>query len=154
VRRGDAEAQEHRTGTPSTRTVLVAGDDLDLVDDLRRSLPPGEYRLETAGGADQAAGRAQKKDIAVVVVALARPRDWAGVAAVRRADTQVPIVTVTSSDSLEGQRMIRREGVFFHFVKPLAPDDMRVVIDSAARVRQAAPHGLHRAKGRPSSETD
>jgi len=113
------------------KIVLLADNDSELVDSLIQELVSEGYTVETAQRLGDILEKVVKQRISLMVINLAIFPDCEIISAVKKIDKNIPIITIIDNDSLDIQKKVRQEGVFFYFVKPFTIEDMIIVINSA-----------------------
>jgi two-component system response regulator GlrR len=118
-------------------TVLIVENDMEMVELLSDKLVTDGYEVETARHLTEVLEKTVMSRASVVVLDLELPgADGCDmIATIKRFNGNVPIVTITSDDSIETEKRIREQGVFFYFVKSFAAEDMVTVINSAISCR-------------------
>jgi len=76
-------------------------------------------------------------DLALCVIGVSREdeEDLEFLPCLNQVDPWLPVIVVNDRDSLETQRKVRSHRVFYYLVEPLDRDEVRAVIDAAARER-------------------
>lgn len=128
-------ARRRRPGLPSARVLVLSqrppGVELAAVlDELGFQ---AEWSDSGAGVVCEAAGG----DLAMCVISVSRQSetDLEYLPCLNQVDPWLPVIVVNDRDSLETQRKVRCHRVFFYLVEPLARDEVRGIIDAAARER-------------------
>jgi len=110
----DTEWKEH------IRTLKDSGIDIELV--------PAQV------SPDEVASRARHDNTVVVVDMSADPaRGMQTISTCRRLTEQAPVVVVTNDSSVKLSQRIRRSGVFYLAVPPVAPEEMLHILQDAFR---------------------
>jgi DNA-binding NtrC family response regulator len=76
-------------------------------------------------------------DLSLCIVGVDRQsaEDLEYLPCLNQVDPWLPVIVINNLDSLETQRMIRSHRVFYYLIEPLDRDEVRAVIDAAARER-------------------
>ena len=76
-------------------------------------------------------------DFALCVIGVTRQseEDLGFLPCLNQVDPLLPVIVVNDRDSLDTQRRVRSHRVFYYLVEPLDRDEVRAVIDAAARER-------------------
>ena len=128
-------ARRRRPGLPSARVLVLAqrppGEELSAaLDDLGFQ---SEWTDSGAGAVCEAAAG----DLALCIISVDHQNegDLDYLSCLNQVDPWLPVIVVNDCDSLETQRRIRSHRVFYYMVEPLNSDEVRAVIDAAARER-------------------
>jgi DNA-binding NtrC family response regulator len=92
-----------------------------------------EWTDSGAGAICEAAGA----DLALCVIGVSHEseEDLDFLPCLNQVDPWLPVIVVNDRDSLETQRKVRSNRVFYYLVGPFDRDEVREVIDAAARER-------------------
>jgi len=128
-------ARRRRPGLPSARVLVLSqrtpGTELSTVlDELGFQ---AEWTDSGAGAICEAAGA----DLALCVIGVSHESeaDLEFLPCLNQVDPWLPVIVVNDCDSLATQRKVRSNRVFYYLVEPLDRDQLREVIDAAARER-------------------
>jgi DNA-binding NtrC family response regulator len=100
---------------------------------LTAELSEEGYNVETIHGLNELLEKTVTSQISLIIVnieAIGIP-GWDIISMIKKFNNSIPTIIVTEDDSIETERKIRQEGVFFYFVKPFLIEDMKAVIKSA-----------------------
>ena len=114
-------------------TILIVDNDMEMRQCLSAELAKEGYNVETAQQLGEVLEKALISRTSLIVVNLQTP-DIPGcetISMIKKFNNSIPIITITNDDSIEMERKIREEGVFFYFVKSFTIEDMKTVIHSA-----------------------
>lgn len=112
-------------------TVLIGDNNIEFRKSLTAELSKEGYKVETAQRMGDILEILLGERISLIVMNLQAFPNYEVISMIRKINKKIPIVTVTDDDSIDTERKVRQEGVFFYFVKPLTLKDMKVVINSA-----------------------
>lgn len=56
---------------------------------------------------------------------------------INKIDSRLPIIAITGDNSLETERKIRKEKIFYYFLKPVDSEEMRAVLRDAVMKHKA-----------------
>lgn len=125
------------------RSVLISNGDFELKSYLFDLLSAEGYRVETAKNCFDAIQQVLTERPDVVVMGI----DHEGISALEairvmnKIDIDLPIIAMTHDPSLEMEKKVRREKIFYYIVKPIDREEMK------AAVRDALLKSCHRKKG-------
>ena len=124
------------------RHVLVADDQRDVVEALRRRLEPEGMTMEAASGPNEALKRARESGIDAALIELNYTRDATCgregldlLARLHELDSTLPVVVMTSWASIENAVEAMRRGASDYFEKPC--DNQRLVESLRTHIRIA-----------------
>jgi two-component system response regulator HupR/HoxA len=125
--------------------VLLVDDEVRSLDAMRRTLEE-DFRIVTAGSADEARERMQRGEVAVILCDQRMP-GTSGVMFLREARERWPdtvrIVISGYTDSEDIIAGINDAGIFQYILKPWVPDHLRDTVRNAAEARTLQ-QGVHR----------
>jgi DNA-binding NtrC family response regulator len=128
-------ARRRRPGLPSARVLVLSqhspGDELaGALDELGFQT---EWTDSGAGAICEAAGA----DLALCVIGVSNEseEDLDFLPCLNQVDPWLPVIVVNDCDSLETQRKVRSNRVFYYLVGPFDRAEVREVIDAAAKQR-------------------
>ena len=115
------------------KTILLIDNDMEMRQCLSTELAKERYNVEIAQQLGEVLEKTVISRISLIVVNLQTPDipPCETISMIKRFYNSVPIITITDDDSIEMEKRIREEGVFFYFVKPFTTNDMKTVINSA-----------------------
>lgn len=113
------------------KSVLIVDNNSEFVDSLIQELVLVGHNVETAQRLGDILEKVVKQHISLLIINLEIFPDCEIITAVKKVDKNIPIITIIDNDSLDIQKKVRQEGIFFYFVKPFTIDDMVIVINSA-----------------------
>ena len=128
-------ARRRRPGLPSARVLVLSrrSPGIELATALDELGFQAEWTDSGAGAICEAAAR----DLALCVIGVDRQNegDLDYLACLNQVDPWLPVIVVNDCDSIETQRKVRSHRVFYYLVEPLDTEEVRAVIDAAARER-------------------
>jgi sulfhydrogenase subunit beta (sulfur reductase) len=131
------------------RKVLVAEDEMDLLNGLRKSLSKEGYNVDTAEDGLQAVQRIEGADYDIVIADLKMPR-MDGMELLRRTRQVSPrtvFIIMTGYGSVESALEAMKLGAFDYIPKPFSTKQLSAVVEKAIRTREVArpvPATVHR----------
>ena len=147
---GDGREERPVTGDPVR--VLVAEDDGEMLDLIRRVLTDEGYAVLTAGDGQEALARLDDGEFDIVLTDVRMP-GADGVAVLRRAMTRKlhqPVILMTAFGSISSAVEAMREGAFHYLAKPFDLDDLLGIVSSAAtQIRQLRESSLNELESDP-----
>lgn len=128
-------ARRRSPGLPSARVLVLSRD--SPVKELALALDDLGFQTEWTDSGAGAVCEAAAGDLALCVIALSRrgEDDLEYLPCLNQIDPWLPVIVMNDCDSLATQRKVRSHRVFFYLVEPLDRDEVRAVIDAAARER-------------------
>jgi len=120
------------------KTVLIVDNDMEMRQRLSTALAKEGYNVETAQQLGEVLEKTLISRTSLIVVNLQTPNipGCDTISMIKKFNSSMPIITITDDDSIETERRVRQEGVFFYFVKPFATEDMKIVINSAIGTKE------------------
>jgi len=128
-------ARRRRPGLPSARVLVLSRQSPGI--ELSIALDDLGFQTEWTDSGAGAICEAAAGDLALCVIDVSRQSegDLDYLSCLNQVDPWLPVIVVNDLDSLEMQRKIRSHRVFYYLVQPLDGDEVRAVIDAAARER-------------------
>ena len=128
-------ARRRRPGLPSARVLVLARNSPGL--ELTSALDELGFQAEWTDSGAGAVCEAAAGDLALCVIGVDQQSEGGldYLSCLNQVDPWLPVIVVNDLDSLETQRKIRSHRVFYYLVEPLDGDEVRAVIDAAARER-------------------
>ena len=154
IRQGGSmgDGREGRPVTGGPVRVLVAEDDGEMLDLIRRVLSDEGYAVLTAGDGQEALARLDDGEFDIVLTDVRMP-GADGVAVLRRAMTRhlhQPVILMTAFGSISSAVEAMREGAFHYLAKPFDLDDLLGIVSSAAtQIRQLRESNLGELESDP-----
>lgn len=115
--------------------ILVCNSDRPLSQYLVNLLSEEGHRVEVTQKGSDAIQKILSKKFKAVILGM----DIEGmsgvevISIVNKIDTTLPIIAIATDDSLEAERRVRSEKIFYYFIKPINGKEMRAVIRDAIR---------------------
>lgn len=122
--------------SPSFPHILVADDDPEILRLLETILSTDGYRVTAARWGNDAYQRLQKNDFALLLLDLKLP-DLDGFAILermRREQPDLPVVVITSSQSVRDAVCAMKQGALDYVQKPFDVEELRITIQNALEV--------------------
>lgn len=113
------------------KVILVVDSDADSNGLLAAKLDKDGYQVETVQRVGDILEKVLTSQVSLIVMNLQVIPDCEVIPMIRKINKNIPIITVTDDDSIEMEKRVRQEGVFFYFVKPFTIEDMKTAIKSA-----------------------
>ena len=128
-------ARRRRPGLPSARVLVLS--QRAPGEELAAALDELGFQAEWTDSGAGAVCEAAAGEIALCVIGVDRQSegDLDYLSCLNQVDPWLPVIVVNDRDSLETQRKVRSHRVFYYLVEPLERDEVRAVIDAAARER-------------------
>ena len=128
-------ARRRRPGLPSARVLVLSR--LTPGAEMAAALDDLGFQTEWTDSGAGAVCEAAAGDLALCVIGVSRlgEEDLEYLPCLNQVDPGLPVIVVNDCDSLETQRKVRSHRVFYYLVEPLERDEVRAVIDAAARER-------------------
>lgn len=128
-------ARRRRPGLPSARVLVLSQQSPGA--ELAAALDELGFQAEWTDSGAVAVCEAAAGDVALCVIGLSREseEDLEYLPCLNQVDPWLPVIVVNDRDSIETQRKVRSHRVFYYLVEPLDRDEVRAVIDAAARER-------------------
>lgn len=115
--------------------ILICSSNPELNDFLCDLLTGEGYEVEATPGAKEGIERILSKRFRVAIVGL-EIQGMSGlemISIIHKIDTNIPVITISKDDSLETERLVRQERVFYYFLEPVNGDEMRAVVKDALK---------------------
>ena len=116
-------------------TILIADRDDEVKKSLLTLFAKEGYRVK---GAKLASGVIQKVqngeiDILMMGIEIAGMKGYEIIPIIKRVNPELPIIIMSADPSLEMAKKIREEEVFFYAMKPLDPEEIKLVVRCALK---------------------
>ena len=118
------------------QTIVIIDSDQDFIRDFSAQFELEGLCVEQALRVGDLLEKLINQQVVLIIANIELNTDCDVVGSVRKLDKDVPIITITANDSLEVQKKVRQEGIFFYFVKPFTIEDMSIVAHSAIDSRK------------------
>jgi len=115
--------------------ILVCNADNPLNQYLAKLISEEGHRVEVTQRGSEAIQKILGKRFKAVILGM-DIEGMSGVEAIsiiNKIDTNLPIIVIASDDSLEAERRVRSEKIFYYFIKPINGKEMREVVRHAIR---------------------
>jgi DNA-binding NtrC family response regulator len=128
-------ARRRRPGLPSARVLVLSQQSPGIA--LSGALDELGFQTEWTDSGAGAICEAAGADLALCVIGVSHEseEDLDFLPCLNQVDPWLPVIVVNDRDSLETQRKVRSNRVFYYLVGPFDRDEVREVIDAAARER-------------------
>jgi len=132
---GAQRARRRRSGLPSARVLVLSERSPGM--ELTGTLDELGFQTEWTDSGPGAVCEAAAGDFALCVIAVGcqGEDELEYLPCLNQVDPLLPVIVVNDFDSLETQRKVRSHRVFYYLVEPVNRDEVRAVIDAAARER-------------------
>jgi len=132
---GAQRARRRRQGLPSARVLVLSRRTPGK--ELTTALEDLGFQAEWTDSGPGAICEAASGDLALCLIGVGPESedDLEYLPCLNQIDPWLPVIVVNDCDSIETQRKVRSHRVFYYLVEPLALDEVRAVIDAAARER-------------------
>lgn len=117
----------------SNINILICNVHSVIIHSLINLLSVEGYKVDVANHEHDAIQKILRKKYRAFIIGL-NMEDISGVKIIqiiKTIDANLPIITITEKDSIETQRMARMERIFYYFVEPIDPEEMKAVVKSA-----------------------
>ncbi|MFQ5852073.1 MAG: response regulator [Candidatus Binatia bacterium] len=113
--------------------ILICNSDKRLNRYLRRVLTEEGYEVEATFDVMDAIHRILTRRYRTLILELSTDGmdEIEALPIINKIDGQLPIVTVTDDESLETQRIARREKIFYYLIKPIDSKEIIEVVKAA-----------------------
>lgn len=131
--------------------ILILDDDIESYGVLIHEIKRQGYRVELVSDPEILYSRMRADEIDTVIIGI-ETRNLANEAmeiirAVKRIDALLPVIMISSDDSIETAAYIREKGVFYYTLRPIDTVEVLCAIENAVNWRDR-----HRSTGSRSSE--
>jgi len=116
------------------KTVLIADTNEEDQEYLSIALAGEGYKIETARASSEMIQKLQNNsDIGVIVMDVNMPgvRAYEVIPIVKKINRIIPIIVMSSDDSIDLARKVRQAGIFFYAMKPLNIEEMKLAVKDA-----------------------
>lgn len=113
--------------------ILIADDDESIRGLLREVLAEEGYKVKTVESGIMAIKKSLKQtvDVLILDIHMAGMSGIGVIPILKKARPYLPIITITGDTSVETERKVRAEGIFYYFVKPFDLEEMKKAVKSA-----------------------
>lgn len=118
------------------KRVLIVDNDIGFREFLTTELSKDGYEVQIVQRLGDVLEKVLASQASLIITNLQALPNYEAIAMIKKINKNIPIITITDDDSIETERKVRQEGVFFYFVKPFTIEDMKTVISSALGVRK------------------
>lgn len=116
-------------------TILVADRDEEVKKFLITLFAKDGYRVRGVKFASEVIQKVQNGDINVLMmdIEISGMRGYEIIPIIKRIDHELPIITMSADTSVEMAKRVREEEVFFYAMKPLDPQEIKLVVKCALK---------------------
>ena len=114
-------------------TILVGDGNYSFLQCLEEMLFAKDYQIEVTESASELIQKLLRKKFEVLVLGT-NIKNMDGLEVIpiaKQIDKNLPIIVVADCGSLETERKARMQNIFYYFVKPVNPDEMKAVLREA-----------------------
>jgi len=113
--------------------ILICDHDGVEADRLRRLLIKEGYRVEVVNQLKELLFKIGNESYQTVILAMnVEPNGGVeSIPLINQVEEDLPIIIIVEKDSLEFQRRIRKERIFYYVVKPINPREIKAVVKGA-----------------------
>ena len=116
------------------KTIIVADSDEEVRKRLFLRLSTRGYEVKTTDSASDLIREVEKvTGIIILDAELSGMKAYEMIPLLKRINPKMPIIVMSASGSVELAQKIRNEGIFFYAMKPIDPDEIETVVESAFR---------------------
>ena len=132
-------------------TILIGGGNSSFREWLEETLFAEDYQIEVAQSAGELIHKLLRRRFESVVLGT----DITGmnllevIPIIKQINKNMPIVVIADYSSLETEREVRRQSIFYYSVKPIHADEMREVLRNAVRRERTVQHKYQQHQVRP-----
>jgi len=114
-------------------SILVVDDDEFIRRLLRETLTDEGYKVETVESGVMAVKKVMKQTIDVLIldIHMTGINGIEVISIIKRINPHLPIITITGDTSLAIEIKVRKESIFYHFIKPFNLEEIKKVVKSA-----------------------
>jgi DNA-binding response OmpR family regulator len=115
--------------------ILICSSNPGLNDFLCDLLSVEGYEVEVTPTAKEGIEKILSKRFRVAIVGL----EFEGmsglemISIIHKIDINIPVITISKNDSLETERLVRQERVFYYFLEPVDGAEMKAVVSYALK---------------------
>ena len=116
------------------KTVLIADTNEEEREYLSIALASEGYKVETAKASSEMIKKLHNKsDVGVIVMDVNMPgvRAYEVIPIVKKINRRIPIIVMSSDNSIDLARKVRQAGIFFYAMKPLNIEEMKLAVKDA-----------------------
>jgi len=116
------------------KTILIADANEEEREYLSISLTAEGYKVETAKASSEIIQKLHNNsDVSVIVMDVNMPevRAYELIPIVKKINRRIPIIVMSSDDSIDLAREVRQAGIFFYAMKPLNIEEIKLAVRDA-----------------------
>jgi DNA-binding response OmpR family regulator len=109
-----------------TANILICNSDAELNGQLKELFGALNYQLDFINKLTDAIKKILTCSYDVIILELDSDKEGGAetIPIINQIDSSLPIITITSEDSLETQRKVRKGKIFYYLVKPLSGEEI------------------------------
>ena len=116
------------------KTVLIADTNEEDRESLSIALASEGYKVETAIASSEMIQKLHdNSDVGVIIMDVNMPgvRAYEVIPIVKKINRRIPVIVMSSDNSIDLARKVRQAGIFFYAMKPLNIEEMKLVVRDA-----------------------
>ena len=120
--------------TDGFKTILIADANEEEREHLSLALAGEGYKVETAMASSEVIQKLQSSgEIGVIVMDVNMPgvKAYEVIPIVKKINRRIPIIVMSSDNSIDLARKVRQAGIFFYAMKPLNIEEMKLAVKDA-----------------------
>jgi len=116
-----------------TANILICNSDAELNGQLKELFGALNYQLDFINKLTDAIKKILTCNYDVIILELDSDKEGGVeiIPIINQIDSNLPIITITSEDSLETQRKVRKGKIFYYLVKPLSGEEIKSALQHA-----------------------
>jgi DNA-binding NtrC family response regulator len=120
------------SGSEAMRTLLIADEDVQARDSMTQLFGDTEYEVVAANSVDVVMRDVLKKEAQVILLGSTFDNIPAGdlIPILKLCNQNLTIILVSNEESLPLLRKLRREGIFYHALKPSVREDREELLQA------------------------
>jgi DNA-binding NtrC family response regulator len=120
------------SGSEAMRTLLIADEDVQARDSMTQLFGDTEYEVVAANSVDVVMRDVLKKEAQVILLGSTFDNIPAGdlIPILKMCNQNLTIILVSNEESLPLLRKLRREGIFYHALKPSVREDREELLQA------------------------
>src|SRR3990167_7311952 len=111
--------------------ILISNDDQMETAFLKGLLAEEGYQVEVSQGIKETLHNIAFKSYQALIlgVDVEGRKGMEVIPSVRAVDKDIPIITIVGQDSIETQKKVREQKIFYYFVRPVNPQELKAVLE-------------------------
>lgn len=119
--------------------VLICDQDRSSADSIKTFLIGCGYTIEVSNVGSRAVQKLLSRPFGVVMLGVHDAEALEMIPVIHQIDRELPIVAIGDEESLEMERKVRLEKVFYYMVRPVDLDELKEVVCRALLIRSSPP---------------